>query len=201
MLKSAGRIVAADLVKTGLTHVTALTDLSGTAVAAARQAITWGSAGSGGIVLNSAANAIPIAIGEAAMVAGIYGQLSGGSLLGLAGIGSAGQVITGLGTVDASTDLLLSKAHGLSADMRIFFDAVNAESLPAGLSATVLYFVLASGLTTDAFKVSTTSGGSAVDITVSGEFSFETTVPQPAAVSTTSLGIAIGALSYDQRFA
>lgn len=200
MLKAAGRIVAADLVKAGLTHVGGLTDLSGSALAGARQPITWGAAGSGGIVLNSAALAIPVAIGEAPMAVGFYGALSGGSLLGIGGIGSTGQVLTGLGTVDASTDLILSKAHGLVADNRIFVEAVNAESLPAGLSATTLYFVLATGLTTDAFKVSLTSGGSAVDVTVSGELAFESTVPQPTAVSVSNLAVAIGALSYDQRF-
>jgi hypothetical protein len=68
-------------------------------------------------------------------------------------------------TADAGTDLLTSVAHGLVAD-----DPVSLESdgtLPGGLSAGPLY-VLASGLTADAFKVSATVGGSATNVTDAG---------------------------------
>ena len=39
---------------------------------------------------------------------------------------------------------------------------------PTGLTAGTLYFVIATGLTTDAFRVSTTQGGAALDITGNG---------------------------------
>jgi hypothetical protein len=77
----------------------------------------------------------------------------------------------------ASTDLITSYAHGLTTDDRIFVAAVGGDALPTGLATTTLYFVLATGLTTDAFKISTTSGGAAVDITANGEFAWFKTVP------------------------
>lgn len=67
----------------------------------------------------------------------------------------------------ATSDLITStSAHGLIAGDRIRVS--SAGTLPAGLSAATNYFVIASGLTTTAFKVSATSGGSAVDITDTG---------------------------------
>lgn len=67
----------------------------------------------------------------------------------------------------ATSDLITStSAHGLVEGDRIRVS--SAGTLPAGLSAATNYFVIASGLTTTAFKVSATSGGSAVDITDTG---------------------------------
>lgn len=69
--------------------------------------------------------------------------------------------------VNTSTDTFTANAiHGLGVGDRIAFSSSN--TLPGGLSANTSYFVISSGLTTTAFKVSATSGGSAVDITTSG---------------------------------
>jgi hypothetical protein len=81
------------------------------------------------------------------------------------------QTTTGSGLSDtftaATSDLITStSAHGLVAGDRIRVS--SATTLPAGLSAATNYFVIASGLTTTAFKVSATLGGSAVDITDTG---------------------------------
>lgn len=69
-------------------------------------------------------------------------------------------------TADAGTDLLTTTAHGLVANERI--RVASTTTLPAGLAAATDYYVIASGLTANAFKVSATSGGSAIDITGSG---------------------------------
>lgn len=79
-------------------------------------------------------------------------------------IGGAAKVFTG----DATSDLITSAAHGFATDDRVVFEAVEGLSLPTGIVEGTRYFVLASGLTTDAFKIATTSGGTAIDITVSG---------------------------------
>jgi len=79
---------------------------------------------------------------------------------------------------DTASDLIRSPAHGLSAGDRVAFSAEFAGTLPAGVSAGTLYFVIASGLTTDDFKVSTTSGGSAVDLTAAGSGIFYKVIPQ-----------------------
>jgi len=73
-------------------------------------------------------------------------------------------------TVTASTDTFVTgEAHGYATDDRLeFVDGGSSGTLPAGISAGTIYFVLATGLTTTAFKVSTTSGGAALDVTADG---------------------------------
>ncbi len=74
--------------------------------------------------------------------------------------------------VNTTSDLITTAAaHGLTAGMQIYFDG---SALPAPLtsitasSSPTPYYVIASGLTTTAFKVSTTSGGTAVNLTSAG---------------------------------
>lgn len=69
-------------------------------------------------------------------------------------------------TAVAATDLLTTTGHGLVAGVPVRFTSTTA--LPAGLSAGTTYYVLASGLTANDFKVSTGLGGSVVDITSTG---------------------------------
>lgn len=54
-------------------------------------------------------------------------------------------------------------SHGLVAGDQVSFETTGA--LPTGLSVGVVYFVIASGLTTNAFEVSATLGGAAVNTT------------------------------------
>jgi len=68
-------------------------------------------------------------------------------------------------TVDASSNLFTSVAHGLQLNDKVYFEAAT---LPGGISGTATYYVISSGLATDTFKVSTTSGGSEVDVTTAG---------------------------------
>lgn len=180
--------------KGGITHITALTDLTPTAVAGARQAITWGAAASGAAT-NSGAIAIPMGAGETAVALGVYDALTSGNFLGYLPYGSAGQLVDGTATV-ATSDTFTSYAHGLAADDRVFFSAVAGESLPTGLSATTIYYVRATGLTSDTFTVATTSGGSAVDVTAAGEVAWFKTVPNTFA-SAGNLNIAGGSLTLD----
>ncbi len=71
-------------------------------------------------------------------------------------------------TADATADDVQSQTHGLAANDRVEFEVVEGLTVPAGLTAGTLYFVIATGLTTDAFRVSTTQGGAAVNITGNG---------------------------------
>lgn len=74
-------------------------------------------------------------------------------------------------TVAAATDLFASgSVHGLTTDDRVAFENTSelGPALPAGITAGTIYFVLAAGLTTTAFAVSTTSGGSALNVTADG---------------------------------
>lgn len=67
-------------------------------------------------------------------------------------------------TVTAATDLITSNAHGLVDGDMVMFTTVT--TLPAGLSLTAVYYVI--NATTNTFQVSTTMGGTAVDITDTG---------------------------------
>jgi len=78
-----------------------------------------------------------------------------------------GLALTRAGTEVTNNDIQ-SNAHGLVLDNRVVFEVIEGLTIPAGLTAGTIYFVISTGLTTDAFRVSTTSGGGAVDITAAG---------------------------------
>lgn len=69
-------------------------------------------------------------------------------------------------TVNAGTDLITHAAHGLVAGNII--QMFSTTTLPGPFAADTDYFVIASGLTANDFKVSATLGGTAVDITDAG---------------------------------
>lgn len=79
-------------------------------------------------------------------------------------------------TAVATTDLFSTPvAHGFSAgDAVRFYKKGNGNAnlpdaaLPGGLSEDTVYYVIATGLTTTAFEVSTTVGGAAVNLTSNG---------------------------------
>ena len=200
-LNNTGRNALLNSGKGGFTHVGAVTDLSGTEVTGgsyARQAVTWQSAGTpaAGQSGNTAQLTVPIPAGSTPVAVALYDAVSAGTLLGYFPYGSSGQVVDGVASADATTDLLTSVAHGLTTDDRVMFWAITGDALPTGLSATTLYFVLASGLTANAFKVATTSGGTAIDITASSEVAFAKTVPNTFS-SAGNIVIAANALVLD----
>lgn len=76
-------------------------------------------------------------------------------------------------TVVASTDLFASVGSNLQAGNPVVF----AAGAPAGITVGTTYYVIASGLTADAFKVSATLGGSALNVTADGGGNLTTIVP------------------------
>ena len=67
---------------------------------------------------------------------------------------------------DLAGDTIRSPGHGFANDDRVAFEAEDVGSLPTGISAGTLYWVV--NTATDTFKVSTSQGGGAVDITAVG---------------------------------
>jgi hypothetical protein len=69
--------------------------------------------------------------------------------------------------ITIATDTIAYTAHGLSAGdaVKYFHGGGTAAT---GLTNNTTYYVIASGLTADAFKVSATDGGAAVDISGTG---------------------------------
>src|SRR5918992_1549256 len=133
----------------------------------ARQAVTWGAAAS---EAKGNTNALTIPV-----PAGTYGFLTmwnaatgnTNNYRGYAPFGGAA-ARRGFFSVDTTltNDQVFSRGHGMSDGDRVMLMAVLSEALPTGLAEGTIYFVVQS--TTDAFKVSTTSGGAAVDITAVG---------------------------------
>lgn len=195
-LTAAGRSDAAGGVTGGITHASAMSDLGTTESGTARVAVAWASGGSG-VNDNSGALSIAMPAGSSAMVVGLHSALTAGTLKGFAGIGA--NLKKGIGTVvTAAGDAISSNGHGLVNTNRVFVFPVAGEALPAGVSATVLYFVV--GATTDTFQLSLTSGGAAVDITALGDLGFCQTIPETFA-NAGNLQVAIGALDVDMTFA
>ena len=81
-------------------------------------------------------------------------------------------------TADATANDVQSQTHGLANDDRVVFEVIEGLTVPAGLTAGTLYFVISTGLTTDAFRVATTSGGAAVDITGNGSAIWRKVTPK-----------------------
>lgn len=171
------------------------TEATGGSPAYARQAVTWGAAASE-IKQNTGSITIDVP-------AGTYGffcffNASTGNTSNFRGYVPINGTVRGFGSVDTTltNDQFLSPGHGLANNDRVMLFNVLGTALPTGVSEGTVYFVV--NVATDTFKVSTTSGGAAVDVTAvgGGEFYFEKVIPETFA-SQGQLTIAIGALTLD----
>lgn len=154
-------------------------------VAVARVQAAFGAAASG--TLSNTANidfaSMPAVTGNGVLgwsvhdAAGTGSPPSGGNALwwGLFMGTTPLEGVADVDSADVTSNLFQSAAHGLAADDRIAFLPVNgaAGGTPAGptlfgTGTGVLYYVLATGLTTNEFAVSTSSGGAALDLTADG---------------------------------
>lgn len=90
--------------------------------------------------------------------------------------------VSGLGIVRTGSDVtnndVQTTAHGLVADDRVVFEQIEGLTTPTGITLGTLYFVLATGLTTDSFRVSTSSGGGTLDITAAGSVIWRKVTPK-----------------------
>jgi len=79
------------------------------------------------------------------------------------------QALTSI-TIAGGTPTFNCDCHGLTATTKVVF--TGGDDIPCGLTLNAIYFVISTGLTTNAFQVSTTSGGSAIAVTgtASGDF-------------------------------
>lgn len=68
----------------------------------------------------------------------------------------------------ASPAVVSNTGHGLTTGDAIFFSLPFQGTLPTPLVADTTYYVIAAGLTADAFQISATFGGSAINTTAAG---------------------------------
>ena len=76
-----------------------------------------------------------------------------------------GNGLSGAVTFTATGDLVGKTAHGLIAGDIVRFSAVVTSTVPV---ISTNYYVISSGLTADAFKISATEGGATINIDVDG---------------------------------
>lgn len=143
----------------------------------ARQAVAgagW-NASAGGLADNAAAILFTGMPAVTVVAVGEWDAASAGNLLRYGWLSTVRKLFV---ANDLTTELLRSPAHGLAADDRVALSFEDDGVAPVGLNDTTLYWVIATGLTADDFKVSTTQGGAAVDITGMGSGKLYKVVPQ-----------------------
>ena len=174
-------------------------EASGGSPAYIRKDVTWGAA-SGGQKSNS--NALTFDV-----PANTYGYFTlwnnatanSGNYRGYIPFGGSTS-LKGFFSVDTtlSTDSLFSRSHGMSDGDRVVLFNVFSEALPTGtgLSEGAILYVVASS--SDSFKVSTSSGGSPIDITAvgGGEGYWQRIVPEVFGAQG-QITVAVGALVLD----
>jgi hypothetical protein len=144
-------------------------ELTGGSPAYARKSFTW-SAASGGAKAISAAQTFDVAAGTTVRAVAVYDASTAGTQKCWSPAGaSARRAFSVTDSTDVTNNDIWSPAHGLVANDRVLVWATIGAALPTGLAEDTEYFVISTGLTTDSFRVSTTQGGSAVDITAIGD--------------------------------
>lgn len=79
-------------------------------------------------------------------------------------------------------------AHGLTAGQPVVFSTTG--TLPTGLTAGTVYYVVAAGLTADAFSVAATAGGTPIDTSGAGSGVHTATAP-PSGMTDMFFGLAL----------
>jgi hypothetical protein len=106
---------------------------------------------------------MPVVAAPGVVAVSLWDALSGGNCLWA---GFLGTVVHPFTATDLTTEALVAPAHGFVLDDRVAFEAEDGGTLPTGLTAGTLYWVISP--TANDFKVSTTQGGSAVNLTAVG---------------------------------
>lgn len=170
-------------------------EATGGSPAYARQAVVWGAAASG-LKTNTGALTFDVPSGTYGFLT--FWNASSGNTTNYRGYAPINGSVKGFFSVDTTltNDQFLSVGHGLADGDRVILYNVFAEALPTGVTEGVVYFVVSS--TANTFKVSTTSGGAAVDVTATGggEGYFQKVIPETFA-SQGQITVAVGALTLD----
>lgn len=142
-------------------------EATGGSPAYARQAVTWAAAASGQ-KSNSGALTFDVPAGTYGFFTGFNAATGNtNNYRGYIPFGGA-SALKGFGSVDTTltNDQLLAPGHGMADNDRVILYNNFGGTLATGLTEGTVYFVVNSAANT--FKVSTTQGGAAVDITALG---------------------------------
>lgn len=139
---------------TGFPGLTGANEVTGGTPAYARKAVTFGAAAGGSRALSSAVN-----FDVPASTVRWFGFWTAGTYVGYAPNGGTQMLFQ----IDVTNNVIRSTAHGLTNGTKVVF--FNA-TVPTGVTEGTVYFVV--GATTDTFQVATSSGGTAISITATG---------------------------------
>jgi hypothetical protein len=142
-------------------------EVSGGAPAYARKAATWGAAAARSKA-TTASMVFDVPAGTTVRWCGFWDALSAGNFLGMVPNGGGIPEDFSVNATGVTSNTLDAPAHGFAAGNSVVVWAVPGASLPAPLVEGTVYWVIATGLTTDALQLSATSGGSAIDLTATG---------------------------------
>ena len=142
-------------------------ELTGGSPAYARKAATWAAA-SGRSKATSASMAFDVPAGTTVRWIGIWDAVTAGNFLGMTPNGGGIPEDMAVNSAGVTSNTIDAPAHGFVAGNSVVVWAVPGASLPAPLVEGTVYWVIATGLTTDALQLATTSGGSAIDLTATG---------------------------------
>lgn len=144
-------------------------ELTGGSPAYARQPHAWNAAASGARSMTGT-ETFDVPAGTTVRCVATWDALTAGTLKAWSLAGASARIAISVDAAGVTNNDIFSEAHGLVAGNSIAFWATEEGNLglPAGLAEDTEYFVIATGLTADAFRVSTTFGGSAVDLTDEG---------------------------------
>jgi hypothetical protein len=153
-------------------------ELTGGSPAYARKSFTWSAAATGSKV-SSAAQTFDVAAATTVRAIAVYDASTAGTQKAWSPAGAAARrAMAVTNSTDVTNNDIWSPAHGLASGNSVLFWATIGAVLPAGLAEDTEYFVIATGLTTDAFRVSATLGGASIDITAIGDGDVQKFVPE-----------------------
>ena len=142
-------------------------EVTGGSPAYARQVMAW-SAASAGSKAMTGTEVFDVPAGTTVRAIATYDALTAGTQKAWSPAGAAARVAISVDAAGVTNNDIFSEAHGMVAGNSVLFWDTYNQGLPAGLAEDTEYFVIATGLTADAFRVSATLGGSAVDLTDEG---------------------------------
>lgn len=183
--------------------ITGGNEVSGGTPSYARTAMTWSAPSAGETHLIGTLPSWNVPAGFTVGWWSAWDQNVGGNFLFMQPLGAQSLKPAMSEAADISANDIFCDTHGYLADNRVVFWSSSGLALPQNLNTGTIYWVIATGLTTDSFRVSLTQGGAAVDLvdpSTLTPFGFfvqrcvpQTTVSQDV-VSITSASIDIGAL-------
>lgn len=155
-------------------------EVIGGAPAYARKAITWQAAGA--VVQGqkdiTAAVTFDIPAGTTVRNIGLWSASTAGTLRAWSPAGASARRAFSVDAAGVTNNDLTSAAHGLVAGNSVVVWPTIGAVLPTPLAEDTEYFVIATGLTTDTFRIATTFGGAAIDITAIGDGDVQKFTPE-----------------------